>query len=219
MPQVPHARRCRRRTRLNQLRLERPYERGTRAPLPATGNPGVARTRREGVVYRRVRSRSTGSSRLSARNRGVADVKFAQRFARSPGIATLNHRVSGTITISARPAGLLFAKEFVDGVNLRQAMKAVASPGAGACRRAAVCEALQYAMTTASSIADQAGELLSTRPEEWRSPTRHRKMLNVDGPDAPAGEQPAGTPQYMAQSRRSIPPRSRVESIAWRGAL
>src|SRR5258706_8938694 len=78
----------------------------------------------------------------------VADVQFAERFTHeAQALATLNHPTIVTIYDFGQAGGSYFLlMEFVDGVNLRQAMKAGRfTPEQALAIVPPVCEALQYA--------------------------------------------------------------------------
>ncbi|HEY6166759.1 MAG TPA: serine/threonine-protein kinase, partial [Verrucomicrobiae bacterium] len=102
-----------------------------------------------GVVYR---ARQKSLNRLVALKllapERVADAKFAQRFTHeAQALAALNHPSIVTIHDFGQAGGFYFLlMEFVDGVNLRQAMKAGRfTPEQALAIVPPVCEALQYA--------------------------------------------------------------------------
>jgi serine/threonine protein kinase len=102
-----------------------------------------------GVVYK-ARQKSLNrivALKLLAPER-VADAKFAQRFTHeAQALAALNHPSIVTIYDFGQAGGFYFLlMEFVDGVNLRQAMKAGRfTPEQALAVVPPVCEALQYA--------------------------------------------------------------------------
>src|SRR4051795_1504580 len=102
-----------------------------------------------GVVYK-ARQKSLNrfvALKLLAPER-VADAKFAQRFTHeAQALATLNHPNIVTIYDFGQAGGFYFLlMEFVDGVNLRQAMSAGRfTPEQALAIVPPVCEALQYA--------------------------------------------------------------------------
>ena len=102
-----------------------------------------------GVVYQ-VRQKSLNrfaALKLLAPER-VADAQFAQRFTQeAQALAALNHPSIVTIYDFGQAGGFYFLlMEFVDGVNLRQAMKAGRfTPEQALAVVPPVCEALQYA--------------------------------------------------------------------------
>src|SRR5262245_26474912 len=102
-----------------------------------------------GVVYK-ARQKSLNrfvALKLLAPER-VADARFAERFTReAQTLATLNHPSIVTIYDFGQAGGFYFLlMEFVDGVNLRQAMTAGRfTPEQALAVVPPVCEALQYA--------------------------------------------------------------------------
>ena len=102
-----------------------------------------------GVVYK-ARQKSLNrfvALKLLAPER-VSDAKFAERFAQeAKALATLSHPNIVTIHDFGQAGGFYFLlMEFVDGVNLRQAMKAGRfTPEQALAVVPPVCEALQFA--------------------------------------------------------------------------
>jgi serine/threonine protein kinase len=98
--------------------------------------------------------------------------------------------------------------EFVDGVNLRQAMKAGRfTPEQALAIVPPVCEALQYAHEHGIVHRDIKPEnlLLDKDGRVKIADFGIAKMLGADGSDVGVAEsQPLGTPQYMAPEQRSI---------------
>jgi len=138
----------------------------------------------------------------------VADAKFAQRFTReAQALATLNHPSIVTIHDFGQAGGFyFFLMEFVDGVNLRQAMKAGRFTSEQALAIVPpVCEALQYAHEHGIVHRDIKPEnlLLDKDGRVKIADFGIAKMLGADGSDVGVAEsQPFGTPQYMAPEQR-----------------
>ncbi len=163
-----------------------------------------------GVVYK-ARQKSLNrivALKLLAPER-VADSKFAQRFAHeAQALAALNHPSIVTIYDFGQAGGFYFLlMEFVDGVNLRQAMKAGRfTPEQALAVVPPVCEALQYAHEHGIVHRDIKPENL-LMDKEGRVKIADfgiAKLLNADGSQIGLAEsQPAGTPQYMAPEQRA----------------
>ncbi|HEV7403058.1 MAG TPA: protein kinase [Chthoniobacteraceae bacterium] len=136
------------------------------------------------------------------------DAAFAERFAReAQALAALSH--PGIVTIyDFGEAGRFFylLMEYVDGVNLRQAMKAGRfTPEEALAIVPPVCEALQYAHEHGIVHRDIKPEnlLLDKEGRVKIADFGIAKMLNADGSDVGVAEtQPAGTPQYMAPEQK-----------------
>src|SRR6185503_14481821 len=162
-----------------------------------------------GVVYK-ARQKSLNrfvALKLLAPER-VADAKFAQRFTQeAQALATLNHPSIVTIHDFGQAGGFYFLlMEFVDGVNLRQAMKAGRfTPEQALVIVPPVCEALQYAHEHGIMHRDIKPEnlLLDKEGRVKIADFGIAKMLHADGSDLGLAEsQPAGTPQYMAPEQK-----------------
>src|SRR6266550_422612 len=163
-----------------------------------------------GVVYK---------ARQKALNRFVAlkllapervhDAKFAERFTReAQALAALNHPNIVTIHDFGQAGGFYFLlMEFVDGVNLRQAMKAGRfTPEQALAVVPPVCEALQYAHEHGIVHRDIKPEnlLLDKNGRVKIADFGIAKMLHAGGSDIGVAEsQPAGTPQYMAPEQKA----------------
>ncbi|MEQ1850815.1 MAG: serine/threonine-protein kinase [Chthoniobacteraceae bacterium] len=146
----------------------------------------------------------------------VADAKFAQRFTHeAQALAALNHPSIVTIYDFGQAGGFYFLlMEFVDGVNLRQAMKAGHfTPDQALAIVPPVCEALQYAHEHGIVHRDIKPEnLLLDR--EGRVKIADFGIAKIIGRDAdtPVREDvqtevsaslTAGTPQYMAPEQKA----------------
>src|ERR1051325_9985726 len=181
-----------------------------------------------GVVYR---ARQKSLNRLVALKllapERVADAKFAQRFTHeAQALAALNHPSIVTIHDFGQAGGFYFLlMEFVDGVNLRQAMKAGRfTPEQALAIVPPVCEALQYAhehgivhrdIKPENLLLDKAGRVKIadfgiakmlgadagplTRPSGTLSPTGGEDQ--GEGEDATLASA-AGTPQYVAPEQK-----------------
>ncbi|MFN0129988.1 MAG: serine/threonine-protein kinase [Verrucomicrobiales bacterium] len=163
-----------------------------------------------GVVYR-ARQRSLDRSvalKLLAPER-IDDHAFAERFTReAQALAKLNHPNIVTVHDFGRAGRFYFLlMEFVDGVNLRQAMQAGRfTPEQALAVVPPVCEALHYAHGRGLVHRDIKPEnLLLDRDGRIKiADFGIAKMMDADEPDvgvADAGvveSQPAGTPRYMA---------------------
>src|ERR1700722_7290462 len=134
----------------------------------------------------------------------VGDANFAARFAReAQALAALNHPNIVTIYDFGQAGGFYYLlMEFVDGVNLRQAMSAGRfTPEQALAIVPPVCEALQYAHEHGIVHRDIKPENLLV-DKEGRVKIADfgiAKMLHAAGSDSGfTDSQPAGTPQYMA---------------------
>ena len=210
-----------------------------------------------GVVYK---ARQKALNRLVALKllapERVADPKFAERFTReAQALAALNHpnivtihdfgvtaappadpRNSQPATLSAAtattpaPTFYFLLMEFVDGVNLRQAMKAGRfTPEQALAVVPPVCEALQYAhehgivhrdIKPENLLLDKNGrvkiadfgiaKMLGETPADSRPPQigdgaekeNSGRPESAGVPFPSVGESAAGTPQYMAPEQR-----------------
>ena len=133
---------------------------------------------------------------------------FAERFAReAQALAVLNHPNIVAIHDFGQAGGFYYLlMEFVDGVNLRQAMKAGRfTPEQALAVVPPVCEALQYAHEHGIVHRDIKPEnlLLDKDGRVKIADFGVAKMLEAGGSEAGWEEsQPAGTPQYMAPEQR-----------------
>jgi predicted Ser/Thr protein kinase len=162
-----------------------------------------------GVVYK-ARQKSLGrlvALKLLAPER-VGDAKFAARFAQEArALAALSHPGIVTIHDFGQAGGFYFLlMEFVDGVNLRQAMQAGRfTPEQALAVVPPVCEALQYAHDHGIVHRDIKPEnlLLDKDGRVKIADFGIARMLHADAPDpVPAESQPAGTAQYMAPEQK-----------------
>ncbi len=163
-----------------------------------------------GVVYK-ARQKSLNrvvALKLLAPER-VGDPAFAERFTHeAQALAALNHPSIVTIYDFGRAGGFYFLlMEFVDGVNLRQAMKAGRfTPEQALAVVPPVCEALQFAHEHGIVHRDIKPEnlLLDKDGRVKIADFGIAKMLHADGSDVGFAEsQPAGTPQYMAPEQKA----------------
>jgi serine/threonine protein kinase len=163
-----------------------------------------------GVVYK-ARQKSLNrvvALKLLAPER-VADAKFAKRFAHeAQALATLNHPSIVTVYDFGQAGGFFYLlMEFVDGVNLRQAMKAGRfTPEQALAIVPPVCEALQYAHEHGIVHRDIKPEnlLLDRAGRVKIADFGIAKILGVESSSAGIPEsQPAGTPQYMAPEQKA----------------
>ena len=187
-----------------------------------------------GVVYK-ARQKALNrlvALKLLAPERG-ADPQFAERFAReAQALAALSHPNIVAIHDFGQAGGFYYLiMEFVDGVNLRQAMKAARfTPEQALAIVPPVCEALQYAhehgivhrdIKPENLLLDKAGRIKI-------ADFGVAKMLasNADNPVCEGGEaqtglsasqsEAAGTPQYMApeqQDRQRTDHRTDIYSL------
>jgi serine/threonine protein kinase len=162
-----------------------------------------------GIVYR-ARQRSldrTVALKLLAPERGH-DPAFAARFAReAQALARLNHPNIVTIHDFGQADGFYYLlMEFVDGVNLRQAMQAGRfTPEQALAIVPPVCDALHYAHSQGLVHRDIKPEnlLLDKDGRIKIADFGIAKMLDANEPDSgPAESQPAGTPRYMAPEQQ-----------------
>ena len=162
-----------------------------------------------GVVYR-ARQRSLNrpvALKLLAPERGH-NPTFAARFAReAQALAKLNHPNIVTIHDFGQAGGFYYLlMEFVDGVNLRQAMQAGRfTPEQALAIVPPVCDALHYAHSHGLVHRDIKPEnlLLDKDGRIKIADFGIAKMLDADAPDTDLAEsQPAGTPRYMAPEQR-----------------
>ena len=177
-----------------------------------------------GVVYR-ARQKSLNrfvALKLLAPER-VTDPKFAERFAQEArALAALNHPHIVTVYDFGQAGGFYFLlMEFVDGVNLRQAMKAGRfTPEQALAVVPPVCEALQYAHNHGIIHRDIKPENLLL-DKEGRVKIADFGLAKMLGAESGTGVPPvntantggtpvphslaAGTPQYMAPEQRTAP--------------
>ncbi len=162
-----------------------------------------------GVVYK---------ARQKSLNRFVAlkllaperadDPQFAVRFEKEAhALAALNHPNIVAVYDFGQAGGFYFLlMEFVDGVNLRQAMKAGRfTPEQALAVVPPVCEALQFAHEHGIVHRDikPANLLINKDGRVKIADFGIAKMLHADGSDIGLAEsQPAGTPQYMAPEQK-----------------
>ncbi|MEO8352453.1 MAG: serine/threonine-protein kinase, partial [Chthoniobacteraceae bacterium] len=162
-----------------------------------------------GVVYK---ARQTSLGRLVALKllapERIGDAKFAERFAQeAKALAALNHPNIVTIYDFGQAGGFFYLlMEFVDGVNLRQAMKVGRfTPEQALAIVPPVCEALQYAHEHGIVHRDIKPENL-LMDKEGRVKIADfgvAKILHANDPNVGGAEsQPAGTPQYMAPEQK-----------------
>ena len=162
-----------------------------------------------GVVYK---ARQKSLNRLVALKllapERVADEAFAKRFSQeAQALAALNHPSIVTIYDFGQAGGFYFLlMEFVDGVNLRQAMKADRfTPEQALAVVPPVCEALHFAHEHGIVHRDIKPEnlLLDKDGRIKIADFGVAKILHADDSDAGLAEsQPAGTPQYMAPEQK-----------------
>ena len=161
-----------------------------------------------GVVYK-TRQKSLNrfaALKLLAPER-ARDGDFARRFTREAhALAALNHPHIVTVYDFGRAGGFYFLlMEFVDGVNLRQAMSAKRfTPKQALAVVPPVCEALQYAHDHGIVHRDIKPEnlLLDKEGRVKIADFGIAKILGDDSNTGLAESQPAGTPQYMAPEQK-----------------
>ncbi len=161
-----------------------------------------------GVVYR-ARQKSLDrfvALKLIAPER-VDDPEFAERFSReAQALAKLSHPNIVTIHDFGQAGGFFYLlMEFVDGVNLRQAMEAGRfTPEQALAIVPPICEALQCAHDRGIVHRDIKPEnlLLDKAGVVKIADFGIAKMLGEDSATGLADSQPAGTPQYMAPEQR-----------------
>lgn len=155
-----------------------------------------------GVVYK---ARQKSLNRLVALKllapERVRETQFAERFAReAQALAALSHPNIVTVHDFGQAGGFYFLlMEYVDGVNLRQAMTAGRfTPEQALAIVPPVCEALQYAHEHGIVHRDIKPEnlLLDKEGRIKIADFGIAKMLGAEVADSVS--QPAGTPQYMA---------------------
>ena len=154
----------------------------------------------------------------------VSDAVFAQRFTHeAQALAALNHPNIVTIHDFGQAGGFYFLlMEFVDGVNLRQAMKAGRfTPEQALAVVPPICEALQYAhehgivhrdIKPENLLLDKEGRVkiadfgIAKILGESGTGVPPVNAADIAGTDAPlpglAESQPPGTPQYMAPEQK-----------------
>jgi len=163
-----------------------------------------------GVVYK-VRQKSLNrlaALKLLAPER-VEDARFAERFQNEAhALAALNHPHIVTVYDFGQAGGFYYLlMEFVDGVNLRQAMKAGRfSPEQALAIVPPVCEALQFAHEHGIVHRDIKPEnlLLDKDGRVKIADFGIARMLHAETPEIGLAEsQPAGTPQYMAPEQKA----------------
>ncbi len=139
----------------------------------------------------------------------VGDPKFAERFTHEArALAALNHPNIVTVYDFGQAGGFYYLlMEFVDGVNLRQAMKAARfTPEQALAIVPPVCEALQYAHEHGIVHRDIKPEnlLLDKEGRVKIADFGIAKMLHAGDSDVGvADSQPVGTPQYMAPEQKA----------------
>lgn len=165
-----------------------------------------------GVVYK---ARQKSLNRLVALKllapERADDAAFARRFeSEARALAALNHPNIVTIHDFGKAGGFFYLlMEFVDGVNLRRAMRSDRfTPEQALAIVPPVCEALQYAHDHGVVHRDIKPEnlLLDKDGRVKVADFGIAKMLHADGADVTAGlaeTQPAGTPQYSAPEQRT----------------
>jgi serine/threonine protein kinase len=160
------------------------------------------------------------------------DAAFAERFTKeAQALAALSHPNIVTIHDFGQSNGFFFLlMEFVDGVNLRQALRAGRfTPEQALAIVPPICEALQYAHERGIVHRDIKPEnlLLDKAGRVKIADFGIAKMLgaNPQGEATAVHQTAAGTPQYMAPERRNDPQRpatrrsSRGHLLARRRAL
>ncbi|MDB6139997.1 MAG: hypothetical protein JWO94_3069, partial [Verrucomicrobiaceae bacterium] len=172
-----------------------------------------------GVVYkaRQKSLRRLVALKLLAPER-VQDPKFAERFAReAQALAALSHPNIVTVhdfgrvdapapALKGGPGYYFLLMEFVDGVNLRQAMSAGRfTPEQALAIVPPVCEALQYAHDHGIVHRDIKPEnlLLDKDGRLKIADFGIAKMLGTEASET--FSQPAGTPRYMAPEQQADP--------------
>ena len=163
-----------------------------------------------GVVYK---ARQKSLNRLVALKllapERVGDERFAQRFAKeAQALAALNHPNIVTIYDFGQAGGFYYLlMEFVDGVNLRQAMLAAKfTPDQALAIVPPICAALQYAHEHGIVHRDIKPEnlLLDKEGRVKIADFGIAKMLNAEAADVGVTESlHAGSPQYMAPEQKA----------------
>jgi predicted Ser/Thr protein kinase len=161
-----------------------------------------------GVVYK---ARQKSLNRLVALKllapERAAQPGFAERFAHEArALAALSHPSIVAVHDFGQAGGFYFLlMEFVDGVNLRQAMNAKRfTPEQALAIVPPICEALQYAHEHGIVHRDIKPEnlLLDREGRVKIADFGVAKMLGDDVGASVAASQPAGTPQYMAPEQK-----------------
>lgn len=162
-----------------------------------------------GVVYK-ARQKTLGrlvALKLLAPER-IKDLKFAERFtSEARALAQLAHPNIVTVHDFGQAGDFFYLlMEFVDGVNLRQALNAGRfTPEQALTIVPPVCEALQYAHENGIVHRDIKPENLLL-DKAGRVKIADFGIARILRPDAPAENAPsAGTPQYMAPEQRTSP--------------
>lgn len=161
-----------------------------------------------GVVYK-VRQKSLqrlAALKLLAPER-AEDPEFAARFTKEAhALAALNHpNIVGVYDFGQAGGFYYLLMEFVDGVNLRQAIKAAHfTPEQALAVVPPICEALQYAHQRGIVHRDIKPEnlLLGRDGCVKIADFGIAKMLGAETQVGFAESQPAGTPQYMAPEQK-----------------
>ena len=164
------------------------------------GGMGVVYKARQKTLHRLV------ALKLLAPER-VQDPRFAERFAHeAQALARLNHPSIVAVHDFGQAGGFFYLlMEFVDGVNLRQAMKAGHfTPEQALAIVPPVCEALQYAHEQGVVHRDIKPEnlLLDKEGRVKIADFGIAKMIGENSSAGLADSQPAGTPQYMAPEQK-----------------
>jgi tRNA A-37 threonylcarbamoyl transferase component Bud32 len=166
------------------------------------GGMGVVYKARQKSLHRFVALKLLAPERAS-------DPSFAERFAKeAQALAVLNHpHIVGVYDFGQAGGFYFLLMEFVDGVNLRQAMKSGRfTPEQALAIVPPVCEALQYAHEHGIVHRDIKPEnlLLDKDGRVKIADFGIAKMLHVDGVEVGlTNSQPAGTPQYMAPEQKA----------------
>ncbi len=179
-----------------------------------------------GVVYK---ARQKSLNRLVALKllapESVGDERFAKRFAKeAQALAALNHPNIVTIYDFGQAGGFYYLlMEFVDGVNLRQAMQASKfTPEEALAIVPPICVALQYAHEHGVVHRDIKPEnlLLDKEGHVKIADFGIAKMLNVETTEVGVTESlHAGTPQYMAPEQKECRPTDHRADIYSLGVL
>ncbi|MBL9129272.1 MAG: serine/threonine protein kinase, partial [Verrucomicrobiales bacterium] len=167
-----------------------------------------------GVVYK-ARQKSLDrlvALKLLAPHRSQ-EAEFADRFAQEArALAALDHPHIVTVHDFGQSRGFYFLlMEFVDGVNLRELMKARRlSPEEALAVVPSLCDALQFAHDRGIVHRDIKPEnlLLDRKGRAKIADFGIARMLGVDAPTAPSASQEtraAGTPGYMAPEQKASP--------------
>jgi serine/threonine protein kinase len=178
-----------------------------------------------GVVYK-VRQKSLqrlAALKLLAPER-AEDPAFAVRFTKEAhALAALNHpNIVGVYDFGQAGGFYYLLMEFVDGVNLRHAMKAARfTPEEALAIVPPICEALQYAHEHSIVHRDIKPEnlLLDRNARVKIADFGVAKMLGADSQFGLSESQPAGTPQYMAPEQKEAQHTDRRSDIYSLGAV